>query len=129
MTPKRGTLEYFRELFELAPATYIVTDPELVIQDANTAAVKLLRRPLDELIGKPLMLFIEHAERAVFGSMVAAALTAKNQLAQPLSLQPAHGQEIEVLFSAAAVHDEAGNVTSVRWLIVEGFQGAQGDLL
>jgi PAS domain S-box-containing protein len=129
MTAERGTLAYFQELFELAPAAYLVTDPDLVIQDANAAAVRLLKRPLDHIIGKPLVLFIEAAERAVFRAMVAESLTAMKQLVQPVSLEPAHGEEVEVLFSASAVHDENGSLTSIHWLLIEGIRGAQGDLL
>lgn len=41
MTRQSGRLAYFRQLFELAPAAYIITDADLVIQDANSAAVRL----------------------------------------------------------------------------------------
>jgi len=95
VSPERGTLEYFRELFELAPAAYIVTDPELVIQDANTAAQRLFRKHLEDLVGKPLVLFIEAGERAVFRSMAAESFIARKQLVQPVSLEPAHGEDVE----------------------------------
>lgn len=51
MRHERGTLAYFEELFELAPAAYIVTDAYLTIEDANRAAGSagraLLRRAPD----------------------------------------------------------------------------------
>jgi PAS domain S-box-containing protein len=129
MTGTRKTLAYFRELFELAPAAYIVTDLHLVIQDANSAAVRLLRRPLDHLLGKPLVMFVEPGERAVFRSMVSESLIARKQLVQPLTLQPAPGEEMEVLYSAAVVHDPQGKVMAIHWLLIEGFEGGQGELL
>jgi len=124
-----GTLGYYRELFELAPAAYIVTDPHCVIEDANTAAAGLFNRPVDELIGKPLTMFVEPRERPIFQSMVTESLKAVKQLVQPLTLEPVSGNEVEVLFSACVVHDASGGVRTIHWLLVEGFQDRQGELL
>lgn len=129
MRYEQGTLGYFKELFELAPAAYIVTDVHLAIEDANTAAVKLLKRSLHELMGKPLTLFVEQGERAVFHRMVTESLIALKQLVQPLTLQPVPGEEVEVLYSACVVHDAEGSVSAIHWLLIEGFEGGQGELL
>lgn len=129
MTHQQGTLSYFKELFELAPAAYIVTDADLTIEDANTAAVKLLRKQLDQLIGKPLTMFVEPGERAVFHKMVTESLIARKQLVQPLTLQSVSGEAVEVVYSACVVHDAKGSVSAVHWLLIEGFEGGQGELL
>jgi len=129
MKHERGTLGYFQELFELAPAAYIVTDGHLVIDNANSAAVKLLRKPLDELVGKPLLKFVEPGERTVFRTMVTESLIANRQLVQPLSLEPVPGGVEEVLYSACVEHDAKGNVSAIYWLFIQGFEGGQGDLL
>ena len=125
----RRTLAYFKELFELAPAAYIVTDVHLAIEDANAAAVKLLRRPIDQLVGKPLTMFVEPGERAIFHIMFTESLIAMKQLVQPLTLQPVSGEEVEVLYSACVAHDAKGTVSAIHWLLIEGFQGGQGELL
>ena len=129
MRHERGTFAYFEELFELAPAAYIVTDVNLAIEDANTAATKLLRRPLDELMGKPLTMFVEQGERPIFHRMVTESLIALKQLVQPLTLKPVSGEEVEVLYSACVVHDAKGAVSAIHWLLIEGFEGGQGELL
>ena len=129
MRHERGTLPYFKELFELAPAAYIVTNAKLAIEDANTAGVKLLRRPLDELIGKPLTVFVAPSERDVFHKMVTESLIAMKQLVQPLTLEPISGEEVEVLFSACVVHSTGDSVSTIHWLFIEGFEGGQGELL
>jgi PAS domain S-box-containing protein len=129
MNHKRGTPEYFQELFELAPAAYIVTDPHLAITDANGAAAKLLRKPYHQLLGKPLAMFIEPGEREVFREMVTESLIAKKQLVQPLSLQPVRGEDVEVLYSACVVHDAQDKLIAIHWLFIEGFEGGQGELL
>lgn len=129
MRHEPGTLAYFKELFELAPAAYIVTDAHLAIEDANTAAVKLLRSPLGELMGRTLTSFVEQGERAVFHRMVTESLIALKQLVQPLTLEPVSGDKVEVLYSACVVHDANGGVSAIHWLLIEGFEGGQGELL
>ncbi|MEO7683155.1 MAG: PAS domain-containing protein [Gemmatimonadaceae bacterium] len=129
MRHEPGTLAYFKELFELAPAAYIVTDAHLAIEDANTAAVKLLRSPLGELMGRTLTSFVEQGERAIFQRMVNESLIALKQLVQPLTLEPVSGDEVEVLYSACVVHDTKGGVSAIHWLLIEGFEGGQGELL
>jgi len=129
MKHERGTLGYFQELFDLAPAAYIVTDGHLVIDNANSAAVRLLRRPLEDLVGKPLLKFVEAGERPVFRKMVTESLIANKQLVQPLSLEPVPGGVEEVLYSASVEHDAQGSVSAIFWLFIEGFEGGQGDLL
>ena len=129
MRHERGTLGYYAELFQLAPAAYLVTDTHCVIEDANGAAVKLLRRQLDQLVGKPLTMFVEPGERAVFHRMVTESLIALKQLVQPLTLRPVSGEEVEVLYSACVVHDSKGSVSTIHWLLIEGFAGGQGELL
>jgi PAS domain-containing protein len=128
MNHERGTLAYFQELFELAPAAYLVTDGHLVIENANNAAVKLLKRPLDDLVGRPLLKFVEPAERTVFRQMVRESLIAKKQLVQTLSLEPVPGAVEDVLYSASVAHDARGNVSAIYWLFIEGFEGGQGEL-
>jgi PAS domain-containing protein len=129
MRHQRGTLGYYKELFELAPAAYIVTDAHCVIEDANTAAAKLLRRQLDQLIGKPLTTFVEPSEREVFHRMVTESLIALKQLVQPLTLQPVSREQVEVLYSACVVHDAEGSISAIHWLLIEGFEGDRGELL
>lgn len=129
MRQERGTLRYYKKLFELAPAAYVVTDVHCVIEDANDAAARLLRRPLGELMGKPLTVFVEGQERPVFQKMVRESLIAVKQLVQPLTLQPVPGEEVEVLYSASVVHDERGSVSTIHWLLLKPMEGGQGDLV
>jgi PAS domain S-box-containing protein len=129
MRHEQGTLGYYKDLFELAPAAYVVTDVHCVIQDANEAAAKLLRSPRPELMGKPITMFVEQGERSVFHKMVTESLIAMKQLAQPLTLQRFSGDEVEVLYSASVVHDDRGCVSTIHWLLVEAFDGGQGELL
>lgn len=56
----------YRTLFELAPDGYLVTDCHGKIHQANLAAAALLAVPLAHLVNKPLMVFVEPADRPQF---------------------------------------------------------------
>ncbi|MDB4949113.1 MAG: sensor signal transduction histidine kinase, partial [Gemmatimonadetes bacterium] len=63
--------ERYRELFDLAPDPYLVTDARGVVSEANHAAATLLGVPADALCGRPLAVFVPAGERAAFREGVA----------------------------------------------------------
>ncbi len=60
----------YKDLFDLAPDGYLVTDARGLIQEANLAAVALLG-PNRILYGKPLSVFVELSRRPELRTMVA----------------------------------------------------------
>ena len=62
--------QHFRELFELAPVGFIVTDLWGMVHDANTAACELLRRDRAMVVGKPLSIFFPMDDREEFRTRV-----------------------------------------------------------
>ena len=65
-----GASAVYRDLFELAPCAYLVTDSDTGIIYANAAACDLLQRPKNALAGKPLTCFIPLEHRASFRAAV-----------------------------------------------------------
>jgi PAS domain-containing protein len=65
-----GSSAVFRDLFELAPCAYVVTDSDTGIIYANDAACTLLQRPKNALAGKPLICFVPLEHRASFRAAV-----------------------------------------------------------
>ena len=65
-----GASAVYRDLFELAPCAYLVTDSDAGIIYANNAACDLLQRPKNALAGKPLTCFIPLEHRASFRAAV-----------------------------------------------------------
>lgn len=60
----------FRDLFDLAPDGYVVTDTSGVVVEANRSATELLGAPEPALVGKPLVIFADSADRlALLGGM------------------------------------------------------------
>ena len=60
----------YRELFELAPVAYLVTDGRGTIQTANPAACELLVRSAQALAGKPLPVLVRPQDRQFFRDMI-----------------------------------------------------------
>jgi PAS domain S-box-containing protein len=61
----------YRDLFELAPDAYLVTDLMGVIREANRAALAQLNIESRFLVGKPLVLFLPDESRGNFRSEIA----------------------------------------------------------
>lgn len=60
-------------LFERAPFACLLTDIHGNVREANVAAVALLEVPSAYLLGKPLAIFIDEAEREAFRMKLAVA--------------------------------------------------------
>lgn len=58
--------QHYKNLFELLPDAYIVTDARGTIQQANQAAAHLLNIEQKFLTGKPIDLFLTRSERQAF---------------------------------------------------------------
>ena len=61
-----ATSRQYEELFQFAPEASVRTDPGGIIQEANRAAARLFDVRQDNLVGKPLALFIAEGERQRF---------------------------------------------------------------
>jgi PAS domain S-box-containing protein len=86
-----GASALFRDLFELAPTSYIVTNSETCIVYANDAACALLRVPKNALVGKPLTCFIALEERSAFRAGVTRACESGDVSTWPTVLAPRNG--------------------------------------
>jgi signal transduction histidine kinase len=60
------TRDRFVELYDFAPIGYLTLDPHGVVRECNLSAATLLREPRHDLIGFPLMGFVDKGQRARF---------------------------------------------------------------
>ena len=131
--PQRGSNEesnaYFARVFEDAPAAYIVTDPGMLIRDANKAAQRLLKRPLIWLRGKPIFSVVAREERAAFHALTPELLRVQSVMTRPLRIQPAQGEVIDAFFSACTARDDSGKPEAVFWIFMEPLESRNEDLL
>jgi PAS domain-containing protein len=124
-----AALSYFQHLFELAPIAFVVTNPQLIITDANRHAVRLLNRSLSGLRGKPLTVFVSASERNVFRAMVSEILASAEQVVRPLCIKPVRHEEVDMMFSAIPVRDHDGVATAIYWVFYEARARDQVELL
>ena len=108
----------YRELFELAPDAYLVTDPEGVVQEANAAAARLLNMEARQLLGKPLGVFVPVEERREYRARLARAEREGRLDEWETSLRPRRGAApVPVSCTVTAVHGSGGLTTGLRWLV------------
>ncbi|HXV44521.1 MAG TPA: histidine kinase dimerization/phosphoacceptor domain -containing protein [Anaerolineae bacterium] len=107
----------YQNLFDFAPDSYLVTDVEGVIREANRAASILFRIHRQYLPGKPLLLFVAPEERRTF-LIKLMQLRAEGGLQNwELPLQPRAQLAFLVGVTVLADQDSAGKVIGLRWLL------------
>ncbi|MBC1238443.1 GGDEF and EAL domain-containing protein [Nostoc sp. 2RC] len=104
----------YRDLFELAPDAYLITNNTGTIEEANYAAATLFHVHHKYLVGKPLILFIAQQDRQLFSSHM-------NNLQQLLNweinLQPRRGKPFPASVRLSAVYDENDEQIGWCWLL------------
>jgi PAS domain-containing protein len=119
--------QFYRDLFELAPAVCLVTTPEGQITHANLAATYQFGRPTNALVGRFLISFVDQGERGAFRTGLTRAQRAPAVEEWPIRL---------VCRGAAAVNSrvrvsaqrEGERVRALQWIITEDGAG-DSDLL
>jgi PAS domain S-box-containing protein len=109
----------YRELFELAPDAYLVTDARGVITEANHVAGQLLRLDWRLLKNEPLATFIEARDRRFFREELQRLAQGSGVRRFRWRVRPRRRREssFDAEWSAAVLHDRAGHVSSIRWLL------------
>jgi len=122
-------LAYFKRIFDDAPAAYVVTGAAHLIVDANGAAQRMFNRPLDQLRGKPLNLFVSTSDRHIFRTLITDIEAADDTVVRPLSIGPDREMGKDVIFCARAMRGPDGNVEGIYWLFVASLFAGETDLL
>ena len=113
----RAELQRYREVFELAPDAYLITDPNGTIKEANWAAAALLGSSIPKLAGKPLAVFVVPAKRKQFHSQLA-------KLGQLAILEPWETEfklkgssPLPVEIHSGAIRDVDRTLRGFHWII------------
>ena len=102
----------FRTLYDRAPTPYVTIDPGRTIVEANAAAVALLSRPREALLGTTLDTYVEDVRRAMFRAFVERVFATGG----------AHSQDLTILRDGAMI---AGGTADV---LIDGVVlGGDGD--
>lgn len=109
--------ERYRDLFESAPVAYIETDRRGIVLDGNGMARTLLALPAARyLIGKPLVVFVDQADRVRFRNLLEVIGVKTPHASMQLKLRP-KGREtsISTWAAVASVGTLPFQAPAVRW--------------
>ena len=104
----------YRDLFEMAPDAYLITNGQGLVSDANRAAGRLLKVERKFLIGKPLQVFIHPEERGQFRTRVSEAQQVQSPLEWRLRILPRDGAAVDVAAAVAPLANR-GAEGGLRW--------------
>jgi len=109
--------QYYQDLFELAPDSYIVTDLQGLIQECNQATQTLLNLSDNFIKNKPLAVFVKKTERKNFRHKLNKLKAVKQLNNWETSLERKNDQEIPVMISVCTIQNSAQETIGMRWLI------------
>jgi PAS domain-containing protein len=110
---------HFRQLFDLAPAPYLVTSRDATIRLVNSAACSLLRRAPNALAGKPLACFVDFAERGAFRTALSRAGRAAGVEEWPIRLVPTGAAPIECRVRVRTLAQSGTGEQQLAWCVTE----------
>lgn len=109
--------ERYRELFDLAPDGYVVTDSVGVIREANRAASELLRVEPSALVGKPLSVYIDPHDRRLFRRALRDLPESELPNVLTVKVQPRDRIAFNAELSVRPGRDLIGDSTVLRWMM------------
>lgn len=109
----------YLELFDLAPDGYLVTDANGVILESNRAASGLLGSPARFLYRKPVIVFVDAAQRRLVLNHLHDALTvsANRVVGFEAAFAPPNGRAFPASVHLTASGSYGSDAVHVRWLI------------
>ena len=109
--------ERYRDLFDLAPDGYFVTNELGVIVEANRAACEALHISPIGLEGKPLSVYVEPPDRRKFRRLVHDVATDRSPRAIELRMQPRDRLPFDAEFTVRAAATRSGESIELRWVL------------
>ncbi|MUG91133.1 PAS domain S-box protein [Scytonema sp. UIC 10036] len=108
----------YRELFELAPDAYLVTDNLGIIQEANRAAAHMLNLSQHYLVGKPIANYVALEDRHRFRSLLKQLEECGDKAMElVLGFLKRNGDVFDAAITVAVACNRQGQPTQARWLI------------
>ncbi len=106
----------YRDLFDFAPDGYLVTDGLGVLREANQAAARLLNRPVDFVLGKPLAVYVSAKHVGQFRRELARVAEGNQVRVWETCLEAKGGQLTDVECTVAPARDPLnGRLLELRW--------------
>jgi PAS domain S-box-containing protein len=110
----------YRELFEGAPAPYLVTDASGVVLEANRLACQLLNIDSHFVIGKPLSLFISGEDRPLIRDVLGLVISSAEVSSFELHLLPRGSTRgLSMTASLRRAGADSATPSAFRWILQE----------
>jgi PAS domain-containing protein len=77
----------YASLYEQAPYASVITDVNGTMLEANRSAIQLLDVPAPTILKKPLVIFIDEADRPLFRTRLARACLEPNKPIEPFAVK------------------------------------------
>jgi PAS domain S-box-containing protein/putative nucleotidyltransferase with HDIG domain len=107
----------YRDLFELAPDAYLVTDAQMIIEESNQAAATMLKVGRASLPGKPVSHFIAAEDRPALQAGLIQLREGGEKRNWELRLQTAEGAAFAVFINVWAHTDHHDKLVRLLWLL------------
>lgn len=109
----------YRELFDLAPDGYLVTDLAGIIQEANSAAEVMFQASRSELANSPLLPLVAGDDRTKFQTLLERLRSGQvaGMFEGEIRMAPRGGHPFPAALTASVVCDPAGRPAGLRWLL------------
>jgi PAS domain S-box-containing protein len=108
----------YRELFDFAPAGYLVTDPSGNIRKANRAAAAMLDCRRESLVRKPMISFLAEKDHKEFFELLNRLV--REDVPGEWRIQLKLWDKTEVFpaaLSVSRIFDSQGRLVGLRWLV------------
>jgi PAS domain S-box-containing protein len=107
----------YHTLFDLAPDPYVVTDASGTIEEANAAASKLLGLAGPQLLGKPLVNFVDRRSRSEFQTHLNALGNGARVDKWMIETRVRDGVTVPVEATVSTLETRADGKSSLCWLL------------
>src|ERR1700730_7016947 len=107
----------YHTLFDLAPDPYVVTDGSGTIEEANAAASKLLGLAGAQLLGKPLVNFVDGRSRSEFQTHLKALGNGARVDKWMIETKVREGASVTVEATVSTLETRADGKSSLCWLL------------
>jgi PAS domain S-box-containing protein len=107
----------YRDLFDLAPDGYLVTDREELVLEANQAASTMLEVPQPSLHGKPMVLYVDRTERPAFFALLEGLARGAPRRTWQTRLRARRRGAYAAALTVSPIASATGEVAGARWLL------------
>ena len=110
-------IQRYKDLFDYAPAGYLVTSIDGAIRQANTSALALLETSTRAIVGRSLAVFAPEGQRRALRAKIAQVLQATAPQEWVSDLCSWEGAPLKVRLTVSVLYGPGGHPLALYWLI------------